>query len=193
MNLFERITTELNPGLDFLWQCCDLPEHPNDGSIIHKGDLLISGSHSEDTPRSYYCCVVPGKVIRVVARVKVGVWGQGGVSGGFQCRHRSAERSVSVTSYCSSSFRLEMMGTSYRFYADGKAALKGWKKSIGRFCTHGDFHRKYKIANKVGQGSFASVYTAHKLPSFQRVAVKSVAKNLLRLNTTFAVPSSFKR
>jgi len=79
------------------------------------------------------------------------------------------------------------MGMSYTFYAKNKIKLKYWSKNIGKYTTHINFNKKYNIAIQIGQGSFSIVYTAHKLPSFEKICVKIIDKELLRSSASFAV------
>jgi len=79
------------------------------------------------------------------------------------------------------------MGISYTFYAKNKIKSKDWNKNISKYATHINFNKKYNIATQIGQGSFSIVYTAHKLPSFEKVCVKMIDKELLTSRASFAV------
>ena len=64
MNFANELQIRITPSINFLWQPFTQPL--NEDSIIYKGNLLISSISSDETPRNYYCCLMPFNLIRVI-------------------------------------------------------------------------------------------------------------------------------
>jgi calcium/calmodulin-dependent protein kinase I len=51
-----------------------------------------------------------------------------------------------------------------------------WKNAISKWCIQTDFHTKFKVIKKLGEGQFAEVYKAQNLENLQKYAIKQFVK-----------------
>ena len=65
MSIFYELHKQFSDALDFSWKTIDSLSFLNEINTIRKGDLQTSAGNTDETPRVYYCCLIPYKLIRV--------------------------------------------------------------------------------------------------------------------------------
>ena len=62
------------------------------------------------------------------------------------------------------------------FYTKDNNLFKKWKEIISKWCIQSDFHTRFKVLNKLGEGKYAVVYKTINLDTNEKFAVKQFNK-----------------